>query len=151
MYNAGQTCCAAKRFILVEPMADKFLAAFKAALGALHAADPLDAETTLGPLSSEAALVTLLAQVKTAIAHRATPQNPAFRDKFFGPVAMFFRVQDEAAASALANDSDFGLGGSVFTQDLARGQRVASQLGDLGIQEFVNKKPVRFGNLDAPA
>jgi succinate-semialdehyde dehydrogenase/glutarate-semialdehyde dehydrogenase len=205
MYNAGQTCCASKRFIVVESMADKFLAAFKTALSALQAGDPLDEKTTLGPLSSEAALLTLLDQVKTAVKHGATialggkridrkgaymeptilthvtPQNPAFRDEFFGPVAMFFRVKDEDAAIALANDSDFGLGGSVFTKDLARGQRVASrvetgmmfinnidwtdpelpfggikdsgygrELGDMGIQEFVNKKLVRFAKLDAP-
>ncbi len=100
---------------------------------------------------------------------------------FFGPVAMFFRVKDEDQAVALANDSDFGLGGSVFTNDIERGKRVASrvetgmmfinnidwtdpelpfggikdsgygrELGDLGIQEFVNKKLVRFVTLEAP-
>jgi len=205
MYNAGQTCCASKRFIVVDSMADKFLAAFKAALGALKAGDPLDEATTLGPLSSEGAVLTLLDQVKSATTHGATialggkridrkgaymeptilthvtKDNPAFRDEFFGPVAMFFRVKDEDEAIALANDSDFGLGGSVFTKDLARGQRVASrvetgmmfinnidwsdpelpfggikdsgygrELGNMGIQEFVNKKLVRFAVLEAP-
>jgi succinate-semialdehyde dehydrogenase/glutarate-semialdehyde dehydrogenase len=205
MYNAGQTCCASKRFIVVESMADKFLAAFKEALGALQAGDPLDEKTSLGPLSSEAALLTLLDQVKSATKNGATiamggkriqrpgsymeptilthvtKDNPAFRDEFFGPVAMFFRVKDEDEAIALANDSDFGLGGSVFTKDLARGQRVASrvetgmmfinnidwsdpelpfggikdsgygrELGDMGIQEFVNKKLIRFAVLEAP-
>jgi len=205
MYNTGQTCCASKRFIVVEALADKFLAAFKTALSALKAGDPLDEATTLGPLSSEAAILTLLEQVKVAIKNGAkvvlggrriersgafmeptiltdvSPTNPAFRDEFFGPVAMFFRVKDEEEAIALANNSDFGLGGSVFTKDLARGQRVASrvetgmmfinnidwtdpelpfggikdsgygrELGDMGIQEFVNKKLVRFAKLDAP-
>jgi succinate-semialdehyde dehydrogenase/glutarate-semialdehyde dehydrogenase len=205
MYNAGQTCCASKRFIVVESMADKFLAAFKDSLSALKAGDPLDEKTSLGPLSSEAALLTLLDQVKTATKNGATialggkriqrpgsymeptilthvtKDNPAFRDEFFGPVAMFFRVKDEDEAIALANDSDFGLGGSVFTKDLARGQRVASrvetgmmfinnidwtdpelpfggikdsgygrELGNMGIQEFVNKKLVRFAVLEAP-
>ncbi len=205
MYNAGQTCCAAKRFIVVDSLADKFLTAFKDALGALKAGDPLLEETTLGPLSSEAALVTLLEQVKLAVKSGATiamggkridrpgafmqptilthvtPDNPAFRDEFFGPVAMFFRVKDEDEAIELANNSDFGLGGSVFTKDLARGQRVASrvetgmmfinnidwtdpelpfggikdsgygrELGDMGIQEFVNKKLVRFVAMEAP-
>jgi succinate-semialdehyde dehydrogenase/glutarate-semialdehyde dehydrogenase len=109
------------------------------------------------------------------------PGNPAFRDEFFGPVALFFRVKDEEAAIALANDSDFGLGGSVFTKDAARGKRVASridtgmmfinnmnwsdaelpfggvkdsgygrELGDMGIQQFVNKKLVRTAVLEAP-
>jgi len=205
MYNAGQTCCASKRFIVVESMADKFLDAFKTALSALKAGDPLDEATSLGPLSSEPALLTLLEQVKVATKHGATialggkriqrpgsymeptilthvtKDNPAFRDEFFGPVAMFFRVKDEDAAIALSNDSDFGLGGSVFTADVARGKRVASrvetgmmfinnidwtdpelpfggikdsgygrELGDMGIQEFVNKKLVRFVKLDAP-
>jgi len=160
MYNDGQTCCAAKRFIVVEALADRFLAAFKSALGALEAGDPMDPATTLGPLSTESALVQLLEQVDHAVAHGATlvlggkrlnrpgsymqptiladvePGNPAFRDEFFGPVAMFFRVKDEDAAIALANDSDFGLGGSVFTADIARGKRVASRI-ETGMM-FVN-------------
>lgn len=64
------------------------------------------------------------------------PANPAFRGEFFGPVVSFYRVKDEAAAIALANDSDFGLGGSVWTQDEKRGSRVASQI-DAGMV-FVN-------------
>ena len=206
MYNAGQTCCAAKRFIVVESIADKFLEKFTAALAALKPGDPLDEKTTLGPLSTESALVQLLAQVDAAVAHGAKlvlggkridrpgafmqpsiltdikPQNPAFREEFFGPVALFFRVKNEDEAIALASDSDFGLGGSVFTKDEARGQRVASrvetgmmfvnniswsdaelpfggiknagygrELGDMGIQEFTNKKLVRFGKIDAPS
>jgi succinate-semialdehyde dehydrogenase/glutarate-semialdehyde dehydrogenase len=206
MYNAGQTCCAAKRFIVVEAVADKFLEKFRAALAALNPGDPMDEQTTLGPLSSESALLQLLKQVDAAVEHGAKlalggkrierpgsymqpsiltdikPNNPAFREEFFGPVALFFRVKDEDAAIALANDSDFGLGGSVFTKDEARGQRVASrvetgmmfvnniswsdaelpfggikysgygrELGDMGIQEFVNKKLVRFGKIEAPA
>ena len=205
MYNCGQTCCAAKRFIVVEAVADKFLAAFKKVLSELKAGDPMDEKTTLGPLSTESAVVQLVAQVDAAVAHGAKielggkridrpgafmeptilthvePGNPAFRDEFFGPVAMFFRVKDEDAAIALANDSDYGLGGSVFTKDLARGKRVASrvdtgmmfinniswsdadlpfggikdtgygrELGDMGIQEFVNKKLVRYVVAEAP-
>jgi succinate-semialdehyde dehydrogenase/glutarate-semialdehyde dehydrogenase len=206
MYNTGQTCCAAKRFIVVEKLADKFLEKFQAALEALKAGDPMDEKTTLGPLSTESALVDLLKQVDGAVANGAKvvmggkridrpgsymeptiltdikSQDPAFRDEFFGPVALFFRVKDEDEAIALANDSDFGLGGSVFTKDVARGKRVASrvetgmmfvnnidwsdaelpfggiknsgygrELGDMGIQQFVNKKLVRVSSGNAPA
>ena len=160
MYNAGQTYCAAKRFIVVESIADEFLARFTAALNALQPGDPMDEATTQGPLSTEGALLQLLEQVDAAVKDGATvlmggqhiqrpgsfmqttlltdiaPTNPAFRDEFFGPVVSFFRVQDEAAAIALANDSDFGLGGSVWTKDEARGKRVASQI-DTGMK-FVN-------------
>jgi succinate-semialdehyde dehydrogenase/glutarate-semialdehyde dehydrogenase len=64
------------------------------------------------------------------------PDNPAFREEFFGPVALLFRVKNEDAAVTLANDSDFGLGGSVFTRDIARGKRVASRI-DTGMV-FIN-------------
>lgn len=160
MYNVGQTCCASKRFIVVDAVADEFLARFKAALEALKPGDPMDEQTTLGPLSTEAALVQLLAQVDAAVKAGATlllggkriarpgwfmqptiltdiaPGNPAFRDEFFGPVVSFFRAKSEEEAIALANDSDFGLGGSVWTKDTARGLRVASRV-DAGML-FVN-------------
>jgi succinate-semialdehyde dehydrogenase/glutarate-semialdehyde dehydrogenase len=205
MYNAGQTCCAAKRFIVVESIADEFLKRFSQALSELTVGDPMQATTTHGPLSSEAALQRLLDQVHVAVEHGAellmggkridrpgsfmqttiltdiTPENPAFRDEFFGPVVAFYRVADEDEAVALANDSDFGLGGSVFTRDTARGERVASrietgmmfinnidwtdadlpfggikdsgygrELGNMGIQQFVNWKLVRTNDIDAP-
>ncbi|OYV03849.1 MAG: succinate-semialdehyde dehydrogenase [Verrucomicrobiales bacterium VVV1] len=152
MNNMGQCCIAAKRFIIVEALADSFLSKFKSAMEALKPGDPMDKSTTLGPLSTEAALVQLLKQVDEAVAHGAklvlggkriarpgafmqptiltdiSPDNPAYREEFFGPVALFFRVKDEEAAIALANDSDYGLGGSVFTQDIERGKRVASRI-----------------------
>jgi succinate-semialdehyde dehydrogenase/glutarate-semialdehyde dehydrogenase len=160
MNNTGQCCVAAKRFIVVEELADRFLDKFQTALAALKPGDPMDEATTLGPLSTESALVQLLGQVDGAVARGATvvmggkridrpgafmeatiltnikPENPAFREEFFGPVALFFRVENEDEAVALANDSDFGLGGSVFTKDVARGKRVASRV-DTGMM-FVN-------------
>ena len=161
MNNTGQSCVAAKRFIVVEKLADSFLEKFKIALAALKPGDPMDKATTLAPLSSEAALVKLLDQVTRAVSSGASvvigggrvdrpgafmqptiladiqPSNPAFREEFFGPVALFFRVKNEDEAVALANDSDFGLGGSVFTQDVTRGKRVASRV-DTGMM-FVNQ------------
>ena len=205
MYNGGQTCCAAKRFIVLDSIADEFIEKFKSALSHLKPGDPMDEKTTHGPLSTEDALQQLLKQVDSAVKHGAKvlmggkrlnrsgafmeitiltdikPDNPAYRDEFFGPVVSFYRVKDEAAAIALANDSDFGLGGSVFTKDVARGKRVASlvdtgmmfinnidwadaelpfggiknsgygrELGNMGIQEFVNKILVRIANHPAP-
>jgi succinate-semialdehyde dehydrogenase/glutarate-semialdehyde dehydrogenase len=205
MYNTGQTCCAAKRFIVVEDVADEFLERFRAALADLKPGDPMDETTTMGPLSTESALSDLCKQVDAAVAHGAkvvlggkridrpgsfmqptiltniAPSNPAYREEFFGPVALFFRVKNEDEAIQLANDSDFGLGGSVFTKDHDRGAHVASrvetgmmfvnnlawsdaelpfggikdsgygrELGDMGIQQFVNKKLVRFGKIEAP-
>ena len=160
MNNTGQCCVAAKRFIVVDQLADAFLKKFKTALEVLEPGDPMDKATTLGPLSTEAALVQLLDQVKRALAKGATlvmggkridrpgafmqptiladisTGNPAFREEFFGPVALFFRVKNEDEAVALANDSEFGLGGSIFTKDVERGKRLASRI-DTGMV-FIN-------------
>ena len=160
MNNTGQCCIAAKRLIVVEELADRFLEKFQVAMMALKPGDPMDKSTTLGPLSTEAALLQLLSQVEEAVTNGATlvmggkridrpgsfmqariltnikPENPAFRKEFFGPVALFFRVKNEDEAVALANDSDFGLGGSVFTKDVDRGKRVANRI-DSGMV-FIN-------------
>ncbi len=160
MNNMGQCCVAAKRFIVVSAIADAFLEKFQDALEKLHAGDPMDKRTTLGPLSTEGALLKLLSQVESAVTNGATvvmggkridrpgafmsptiltdikKSNPAFKEEFFGPVALFFTVKDEAEAIALANDSEFGLGGSVFTKDVARGKDVASKI-ETGMM-FVN-------------
>lgn len=125
----------------------------------------MDKATTLAPLSSTQALENLLKQVDSAVKHGArlvmggkridglagnfmqptiltdiSADNPAFKEEFFGPVALFFRVKDEDAAVALANDSPFGLGGSVFTQDIERGKRVARSI-DTGMM-FINSAAV---------
>ena len=153
MGNTGQACTASKRIIVVDAIADAFLQKFQAGMAAFKAGDPMDERTTLGPMSSAQALDTLLGQVDTAVSHGArtliggrridgqvgafmqptilvdiAADNPAFKKEFFGPVALFFRVADEDAAVALANDSPFGLGGSVFTKDTERGKRVARRI-----------------------
>ncbi len=172
--NVGQTCIGAKRFIVVGPRAQQFLNAFRDALAQLKPGDPLDESTTLGPLSSETALDLLLKQVREAVAHGArvfaggdrirhqgafmqptiltnvTSDNPAFRQEFFGPVALFFPAKDEEEAVALANDSPFGLGGSVYTSDVEHGKRVASRL-DTGMvfvnYPFISAPDLPFGGI----
>ena len=158
--NNGECCIASKRFIAVESIAPAFLESFKNKLAALVIGDPMDAATQLGPLSSEEAAVQIADQVKRAVDGGAKlllggkridkegafmqptiltdmqPDNPVYYEEFFGPVAVFFSVKDEQAAIDLANDSPFGLGGSVFTQDIERGKRVADQI-DTGMV-FIN-------------
>jgi succinate-semialdehyde dehydrogenase/glutarate-semialdehyde dehydrogenase len=130
----------------------KFLAQFIAAAKALRLGNPLDESVTLGPLSSDAALQLILRQIQEATSQGAqvllggkragqvgafleptiltnvTPDNPAYRQEFFGPVALIFPAKNEEEAIAIANDSPFGLGGSVYTSDIERGKRVASRI-----------------------
>ncbi len=158
--NNGQCCVASKRFIAVESIADSFLEKFKNKMAELVVGDPMEDETHLRPLSSEDAAVIIVDQVNRAVDAGAkiitggkrvdregaymqatiltdiTPQNPVFYEEFFGPVALFFKVKNEEEAIALANNSPFGLGGSVFTQDIERGERVANQI-DTGMV-FIN-------------
>ena len=161
MVNTGQSCVAAKRFIVVKPVADKFLEQFKAAMSNMKLGDPLDADTDVGPLSSEDAAVNLLEQVQSSINSGATvvlggnrparpgayfnptiltditKEMPTYDQELFGPVASIYVVDDEAAAIELANDSSYGLGGSVHTSDIERGRRVAEQI-DTGMV-FINQ------------
>lgn len=160
MNNTGQCCVAAKRFIVVESVADAFLAKFRMRLEGLISGDPMDASTTLGPLCSEAALLNLLDQVKRSVKAGARvvmggarmarkgafmqPSiltdikrgTPAYDEEFFGPVALFFRVANEDEAVELANDSRYGLGGSIFTANIERGRRIAERI-DTGMV-FIN-------------
>ena len=152
MNNTGECCVAAKRFILHEKIADTFLDRFKKELEALVPGDPMDPKTTLGPLCSKGALELVLKQINTAVdggakvltggkrLNRAgyfleptiltdiTPENPAFPVEFFAPVAMIFRVKNDKEAIELANNSPYGLGGSVITRDVERGKRIARQI-----------------------
>lgn len=170
MGNAGQACTASKRFIVLDAVADTFLAQFKTAMEQFKPGDPMDKASTLAPLSSASALDKLEEQVQSAVKHGAkllmggqrvadmkgnfmqptiltdvSEDNPMFNEEFFGPVAMFFRVKDQDAAVALANNSPFGLGGSVFTADAERGREVARRI-DTGMV-FVNSAAVSMPDL----
>jgi succinate-semialdehyde dehydrogenase/glutarate-semialdehyde dehydrogenase len=160
MNNTGQCCVAAKRIIVVEEIADEFLAKFKAKLTGLKVGDPMDGQTELGPLSSQGAADQLIDQVKRSVNAGAKvllgghlidregafieatilgdikPGMAAYHEELFGPVAAFYRVKDEQAAIDLANDSPYGLGGSIFTQDFENGKRLAEQI-DTGMV-FIN-------------
>jgi succinate-semialdehyde dehydrogenase/glutarate-semialdehyde dehydrogenase len=148
--NSEQFGVAGKRFIVIESVADKFLSKFQDAVTPANPDIKISKERVSGSLSNEEAILKLLEQVKRALANGAkllmgggridkdgtfmqhtiltniTPENPAFREEFFGPVALLFRVSNENEAIALANNSQFGLGGSIFTKNLERGKRVAA-------------------------
>jgi succinate-semialdehyde dehydrogenase/glutarate-semialdehyde dehydrogenase len=147
--NAGQSCNAAKRMIVIDELYEPFLEKFTAALTAVKQGDPRERGIECGPLSSEVAADRLEEQVKRAVAQGATvvaggkrngnyfeptvltditPENDIYREELFGPVAQVYRVQSEDEAIALANDTPFGLGSYVMTTDPAQAERVADQI-----------------------
>jgi len=147
--NTGQSCNAAKRFIVVDGLYDEFLAKFTAAMAASELGDPAAEETALGPLSSLEAAERVEKQVSKAVDQGATkviggardgawypptvltgvtPRMDAYREEFFGPVGVVYRVADEDAAVRLANDTPFGLGSYVYSTDPAQAARVADRI-----------------------
>jgi succinate-semialdehyde dehydrogenase/glutarate-semialdehyde dehydrogenase len=144
--NSGQSCNAAKRFIVADELYEPFLQSFTAKLAEVEATDPTSADSALGPLSSLEAADRLDAQVKRAVEHGATlvhggsrdgaffhttvltditPDNPASKEEFFGPVAQVYRAKDEADAVRIANDTPYGLGSYVYSTDPEQALRVA--------------------------
>lgn len=149
--NAGQTCIAAKRFIVVEAIADEFVRRFTEASARLQHGDPNAEGTGLAPMARADLRDELHKQVQASIAKGATPLlgcapgqgdtlypasildhvktgMPAYHEELFGPVASILRVKDEAEAIRVANDTAFGLGASVWTKDKARGDAAARRI-----------------------
>ena len=147
--NTGQSCNAAKRFIVVDDLYEPFLEKFTAALAAVKPGDPTSSDSEIGPLSSTAAADRLEDQVKRAIDQGAKvvvgggregnffeptvltdigPDNDAYREELFGPVAQVYRVSSEDEAVKLANDTPFGLGSYVVSTDPDQAERVANQI-----------------------
>ena len=174
--NNGQSCIAAKRFIVSEKIADEFERKFVSRMVALRIGDPFDDSTQLGPLANADAVTSLDADVKKTVAAGARvltgghpldrpgnfyaptvltdiPKNsPAYKEEFFGPVASIFRVKDIDEAIQIANDSRFGLGASAWTNDPVETERFINELeaGMVFLNKMVASDPrVPFGGVKA--
>jgi succinate-semialdehyde dehydrogenase / glutarate-semialdehyde dehydrogenase len=161
LVNNGQSCIAAKRFIVAEPIADEFERCFAAKMQSVVVGDPMDAKTELGPLSSEGAVKDLQEAVDATVKAGARvvtggkpldgpgayyaptvltnipKDSPGYREELFGPVACVFRAKDIGEAIAIANDTRFGLGASAWTNDPAETERFVNEL-EAGMV-FINK------------
>jgi succinate-semialdehyde dehydrogenase/glutarate-semialdehyde dehydrogenase len=150
--NSGQSCIAAKRFIVLDGIYQEFAERFVAGMKSLTMGDPMDPATHVGPLATQRILTDLESQVERAVAAGATVltggrraadyrctyeptvlsgvprESPVFREEFFGPVAMLFRAADVDEAIAIANDSPFGLGASVWTRDADEQARFTDEI-----------------------
>jgi succinate-semialdehyde dehydrogenase / glutarate-semialdehyde dehydrogenase len=174
LINGGQSCIAAKRFIAVDAVHDRFLEAFVEAMRAVQPGDPLRRETKLGPMARLDLRDELHRQVRESVERGAAlrlggvvpegpgafypatvlaevrPGMPAYDEETFGPVAAVIRARDEEDALRIANDTPFGLGAAVWTQDLARGKRLAERVdaGCVFINGMVKSDPrVPFGGV----
>src|SRR3989441_6823427 len=177
LINSGQSCIAAKRFIVVEPLRERFEKLFVAQMRVAKMGDPLEEDTTVGPLARHDLRDDLHQQVRESMAKGATcllggdippgkgafyPPTvltnvkkgmPAYDEEVFGPVAAIIAVPSEEEAIRVANDSVFGLGAAVFTKDLAKGERIAAnelEAGACFVNAFVKSDPrLPFGGVKA--
>ena len=172
--NGGQSCIAAKRFVVHDAVYDGFVDRLVDAIESLAVGDPLDEDTDVGPQAREDLMMGVHEQVAASVEAGATvltggepldrdgayypptvladvpPGCPAAEEEIFGPVAAVFRVEDEDEAVATANDAQYGLGASVWTDDLARGERIARRIeaGCTYVNELVKSDPrVPFGGV----
>ncbi len=157
LYNNGETCVSAKRFIVADKVHDAFVDAFVAEMKKINMGDPTDENVQLGPLSSQDQFETVRDQVKESVDKGAKvlcggevpdrtgayypatvlsdlkPGMPAFDDEIFGPVASIIRAKDDEDAMRLANDSRYGLGGGIFSKDEDRALKLAKEHFDTGM------------------
>jgi succinate-semialdehyde dehydrogenase / glutarate-semialdehyde dehydrogenase len=172
--NNGQSCIAAKRFIVEDRVADEFTARFSDTVRALHVGDPMLRDTNVGPLARGDLRETLIAQVERSVANGAhavtggsamqgkgyfyaptvldgvSENMPAFREETFGPVAAVIRARDPEDAVRLANDTEYGLGAALWTQDVERGKELARHIeaGSVFINGMVASDPrIPFGGI----
>ncbi|HEX2217197.1 MAG TPA: NAD-dependent succinate-semialdehyde dehydrogenase [Gemmatimonadales bacterium] len=172
--NNGQSCIAAKRFIVDESVADEFERRFVAGMEALQVGDPMEPGTDIGPLATESQVKTLADQVERAVGAGATvltggrkldrpgwyypptvlggiiPTSPVYHEEVFGPVALLLRVRGTDEAIRVANDSPFGLGASVWTRNEAERDRFIAEIesGMVFINAMVASDPrVPFGGV----
>lgn len=175
LINSGQSCIAAKRFIVHDAVHDEFLDRFTANMAAVRSGDPLDEATGMGPMARIDLRDELHDQVERSLGAGATlvlggvvpdvpgawypatvlsgvePGMPAFDEELFGPVAAVTRAGSEEEAIELANRTVFGLGAAVFTRDVERGERIAAERLDAGaafVNAFVASDPrLPFGGI----
>jgi succinate-semialdehyde dehydrogenase/glutarate-semialdehyde dehydrogenase len=172
--NSGQSCIAAKRHIVHEDVYDEFIDAFVDAVEELNVGDPMDEETDIGPQARDDLRDELHAQVEASVEAGATVVTggeplegegyfypptvltdvpdacPASNEEIFGPVAAVFEVSDEDEAVEKANDTQYGLGASIWTDDLERGERLTHRIdaGMTFVNEFVKSDPrLPFGGV----
>ncbi|MFC4439942.1 MULTISPECIES: NAD-dependent succinate-semialdehyde dehydrogenase [Natrialbaceae] len=174
--NSGQSCIAAKRFIVADEVFDEFLDRFVSEMEALEIGDPMESGTEIGPQAREDLMEDVHEQVEASVEAGATLEcggepldrdgwyypptvlaeppmdSPAAEEEVFGPAAAVFRAADEEEAIEIANDIHYGLGGSIWTEDLDRGERIAREIeaGCVFVNELVKSDPrLPFGGVKA--